>query len=225
MKDSGAIERSALFSELKPASRRLIEAQSASRHYASRQIIFRAGAAAASLYLVLDGRVQVYRGPVEGPRAILGIQEAGDAFGVRGALQGARHGETAESLGGCQVLEIPAALVVRLRDEDPGFAAGAARALAGRVSALSAQLERIQLMPTTERLADYLLCLAPDDGPACEIDLPFSKGIIAGYLGMGPESFSRAMGRLRGRGLTCRGRKVRIADTRALRDFSRGAKT
>lgn len=50
--------------------------------------------------------------------------------------------------------------------------------------------------------------------------LPYDKVLIAGRLGMKPESLSRAFAKLRDQGVTIRQNNAAIADIAALRDFS-----
>jgi len=52
-----------------------------------------------------------------------------------------------------------------------------------------------------------------------EVILPYKKALTANYLGMGPESLSRALKKLQPYGVTCHGRKIRIRDATALRNL------
>ncbi len=183
--------------------------------YTNRQCLFRTGQLADRIFLVLEGQIQIYlrRG---GKHAVLSIMGPGEAFALRAILGTGRHTGTAEAIGGCRVLEIPAPLFSRLIC-DPAIAIRIIHMLTTRLQALSDQVGRIQLMQTTQRLADYLLSLTPKDSDVCEVELPFEKSLIAAYLGMEPESFSRALMNLRSHGLTCEGRKVRLQSPGALK--------
>ena len=68
-------------------------------------------------------------------------------------------------------------------------------------------------------MAEFLLELAPCPAGPCEVTLPYDKVLIAGRLGMKPESLSRAFARLKDHGVVIRQNVAAIADVAALRDF------
>jgi CRP-like cAMP-binding protein len=82
------------------------------------------------------------------------------------------------------------------------------------------QVEQLTVRSSTERLADFLLKLAPA-GKAGEavVRLPLDKAMIAARLGMQPETLSRALARLRPLGIETRGSRVTIRDIESLRRF------
>jgi CRP-like cAMP-binding protein len=211
------LRQTELFGAATPEILAQVLAGSATRTYSSRECLFRTGQPADRVFLVLEGQVQIYLRQ-GGKHAVLTIVGPGEACALHSVLDTGRHTGTAEAIGGCRVLEIPAPLFSRLV-RDPAIASGVIHLLATRLQDLSDQVGRVQLMQTTQRLADYLLSLAPKGSGACEVELPYEKALIATYLGMEPESFSRAMKNLRPHGLSCDGRKVRLDDPKALRDF------
>lgn len=52
------------------------------------------------------------------------------------------------------------------------------------------QIEKLKTMTATARLADFILSLVGPQGGKAEISLPYEKRLVAGHLGMTPESFS-----------------------------------
>ena len=85
---------------------------------------------------------------------------------------------------------------------------------------LVAQVEALKAQTGAQRVAEFLLELAPCAAGACEVVLPYDKVLIAGRLGMKPESLSRAFSKLREQGVTIRQNRAEIADVAALRVFS-----
>jgi len=209
------IRRTELFSEATVEILDEVIAGSSMGTYGNRQCLYRAGQPADRVFFVLEGEVQIY---LRGNRkhAVLSIVGAGEAFALSAVLETGRHMGTAEAVGPCRVLEVPAPVITGLIHRHPAIAEKVIHLFALRLQAMSDHFERIQLMQTTQRLADYLLGLAPDRPGKCEVVLPFEKSLIATYLGMEPESLSRAMKNLRPHGLTCVGRKVCIEDRNAL---------
>ncbi len=74
-------------------------------------------------------------------------------------------------------------------------------------------------MSAIERLSAFLLALAPRDTGPVTVTLPGGRRLIAGRLGVTPQSLSRAFSALRPLGVTGSGREVSIADPTRLRQF------
>jgi CRP/FNR family transcriptional activator FtrB len=53
----------------------------------------------------------------------------------------------------------------------------------------------------------------------CAFSLPCEKSVLAGYLGMTPESLSRSFRVLRDHGVAVDGTKIHVTDGAALRGF------
>jgi CRP-like cAMP-binding protein len=195
----------------------LDDIQSASQvaDYSGRTVICQASEPAECVFAVLSGQIQIYRGS-DGKHAVLLVISDSEVFGLRSVLTTGCYTETAEAVSDCRILEIPASAFLGIVERDPRFAAAIAHTLSQRLQSVSDNFERIQLMPAPQRLADYLIRFAPGNGAAYEIELPFEKKLIANYLGMEPESFSRAMKKLHDHGLICEGRKVRVRDPKTL---------
>jgi CRP/FNR family transcriptional activator FtrB len=76
-----------------------------------------------------------------------------------------------------------------------------------------------RLRSAQQRVAAYLLSLAPARAGEAVVDLPYEKHLLASLLGMTPENLSRALGRLASYGVRVRGAKVRLERIDALRDL------
>jgi len=84
---------------------------------------------------------------------------------------------------------------------------------------LVGQVERLKAQTGAQRVAEFLLDLCPADAGSCTVTLPYDKVLIAGRLGIKPESLSRAFARLREAGVTVRQNHAAIADINGLREF------
>jgi CRP/FNR family transcriptional regulator, dissimilatory nitrate respiration regulator len=186
------------------------------RSFANHEQIYRPGDGADSIFVVTEGCVQIYRHNDEGRRAVLTISATGDAFGIGDVLDNTRRRDTAEVIRHCRVLEIPAKAFMDLLKTTPEMAVSVARYLSACKREITDRLEQIQLKPTTERLAEFLLQLAPGQAQSTDIVLPCEKSVIASYLGMKPESFSRSLKELKSYGVSNRGRRVHIEDRERL---------
>jgi len=82
------------------------------------------------------------------------------------------------------------------------------------------QIEELKARTGPQRLADFLVGLAPVAQGPCTIALPYEKLLIAGRLGMKPESLSRAFQRLRAVGVRINQNTVAVGDVARLTEFA-----
>ena len=86
------------------------------------------------------------------------------------------------------------------------------------------QVEQLAVKSSAERVAGFLCKLTSNaDGPVT-IQLPLDKALIAGRLGMQPETFSRSLAKLRRLGIVTNGGVVQVPDVAALRNFGQGTR-
>ncbi|HSM18949.1 MAG TPA: helix-turn-helix domain-containing protein, partial [Hyphomicrobiales bacterium] len=81
------------------------------------------------------------------------------------------------------------------------------------------QIEQLKAHTGVQRVAEFLASLCPVEEGACTIGLPYDKALIAGRLGMKPESLSRAFARLRGIGVRVDQNTAAISDVARLRNY------
>ena len=78
------------------------------------------------------------------------------------------------------------------------------------------QVEQLTVKSATQRLASFLEKLVDVEEGSDEFQLPLDKMLIAGRLGMQPETLSRALSKLRSIGVATEGHRVIIKDVAAL---------
>ena len=69
-------------------------------------------------------------------------------------------------------------------------------------------------------MAEFLLELCPVDSGACAVTLPYDKFLIAGRLGMKPESLSRSFSKLKTIGVHINRNNAAIENIDRLREYS-----
>ena len=95
------------------------------------------------------------------------------------------------------------------------------RSLSGEFRAVVRQIRDLKVRTTAQRLACYLLTLAPDpNADKADFRLPFEKGLLAARLGCRQENLSRAFASLRRLGVETRGASVTLHDIRRLTDYA-----
>ncbi len=154
------------------------------------------GERAHSLYVVLDGWIKLYRMSSCGDEAVVGVLTRGDSFGESAAIPGEVYATGAESVSAARILQIDAADLSRAIDTDPTLCRAFLGATLNGNKALVHQLGQLKSHTAAQRIADFLLGLCKDEVGSCTVVLPYDKVLIAGWLGMKPESLSRAFRRL-----------------------------
>lgn len=84
---------------------------------------------------------------------------------------------------------------------------------------LVSQIEALKARTGAQRVAEFLCELAECQTGACEVVLPYDKILIAGRLGMKPESLSRAFARLKDEGVVVKQNRAKIDDIDHLRVY------
>lgn len=183
-------------------------------------ILFLQGERANAIYIVLEGWIKLYRIAPNGAEAVVGVFTKGRSFGEAVAFSHDVYPVAAEAVTDCKVIRIEADAYLRQIRENPQFAVSVLSATFLHLQSLVSQVEALKAQTGAQRVAEFLLELSPCVEGECEVMLPYDKVLIAGRLGMKPESLSRAFGKLRDFGVTVRQNHALIADIESLRDFA-----
>jgi CRP-like cAMP-binding protein len=181
--------------------------------------IFLQGERASAIYIVAEGWVKLYRIAPSGAEAVVGVFTKGASFGEAVAFRHDTYPVAAEAVDRLHPdpdrgRRLPAPI-----RENPEIAISMLSATYAHLHALVGQVEALKAQTGSQRVAEFLLDLAPCPEGACEVTLPYDKVLIAGRLGMKPESLSRAFARLKDQGVTIRQNVAEIEDVGRLRDF------
>lgn len=182
--------------------------------------IFMQGERASAIYIVAEGWVKLYRVAPNGAEAVVGVFTKGSSLGEAVAFRHDTYPVAAEAVTDCNVIRIEADAFLRLLRDNPEVAIMMLSATYAHLHSLVMQVEALKAQTGAQRLAEFLLELAPCEVGVCEVVLPYDKSLIAGRLGMKPESLSRAFVKLRDQGVTIRQNNAAIADVTALRAFA-----
>jgi hypothetical protein len=77
---------------------------------------------------------------------------------------------------------------------------------------MAQRVEQLTAQSATQRVAEFLTSLAPCTEGPCTIALPYDKSVIAGRLGLKPESLSRIFAKLRSIGVDVRASHVIVSE-------------
>lgn len=221
-RDHEILTRLPLFMKLGPDMLGALLAETWVQSFARNTILFLQDDPALRFYVVLDGWVRLYRTTEEGGESVIGVFSRGDSFAEVAICPDTAYPVNAALIEDSRLLVIPAKSFARQLSEHGEFALNIVSAMSCHLHLLVRQVEQLMLKSSTERVADFLLKLCPDDVRAATIDLPLEKALIAGRLGMQPETLSRSLTKLRRLGVKSNGREVIIPDVNALKQLSNG---
>jgi CRP-like cAMP-binding protein len=212
--------KSLLLSGASPEVAGAVLAKARVRSFDRGATIFLQGERATAIYIVADGWVKLYRIAPNGAEAVVAVLTKGRSFGEAVALRNDVYPVAAEAVTDCDLIRIDAEVILRLIRENPDFAVSILSATFVHLHSLVGQIEQLKAQTGAQRVAEFLMELAPCRDGACTVVLPYDKVLIAGRLGMKPESLSRAFARLRDYGVTIRQNHAAIADVATLRDYA-----
>lgn len=199
--------------------RRLLDGAT-ERKVANGETIFVQGEPADAVFLIIEGWVKLFRVSTGGAEAVVAILARNQSFGEAVALRDQPYPVSAEAIADTQLLQIDGRWLRRQLMSDPELAVSLLAASYVHLRALVGQVEQLKARSGVQRLAEFLVKLADQDGPACQVALPYNKVLIAGHLGIQPESLSRAFARLRSHGVRMDGNKAVIDDIEKLREIA-----
>jgi CRP-like cAMP-binding protein len=182
--------------------------------------VFHQGDRAHSLHIVAEGWVKLYRIAPNGTEAVVGVMTRGQSFGEPIALRGCDYPVSAEAVTDCALVAVPSDALLSLIRARPEAAISILSSTFLHLQSLVEQIEQLKARSGAQRVAEFLLDLCPDGAEAATVTLPYDKVLIAGRLGMKPESLSRAFARLRDHGVRVTQSSAAIASVAALRDLA-----
>lgn len=183
-------------------------------------MIFLQGEQASRFYIILDGWVKIFKGNVDGQESILQVMTAGETLLETVIFSNSPFPVTAQAVENVKLLSIPASIVREKLQNNKEFAINMLSTVAGRSQALISQFEQLTLKTVTQRVGWFLLKLFLENGERTKnLKLPYDKSLIAGYLGMKPETFSRTLQSLKEQGIDIDRNQVSLPDVFALCDY------
>jgi CRP-like cAMP-binding protein len=199
--------------------RRLVD-QALARSFGRHVVLFVQDEPATRFYIILDGRVRLYRQTPEGQESTIAVYARGDSFAEAAIFQSGVFPVTAMVVDDARLLVIEAEPFLAHLQADPKLCLNMMASMSIHLRRLVQQVEQLTVRSSTERLGDFLLRLAPaGDARGALVRLPWDKALIAARLGMQPETLSRALARLRRLGIETSGSRVTIHDLDALRRY------
>ena len=216
----GAVRAAAMFSALDAAAvREFLRRCPTLRRPAGAQI-FGPGEAAERFFVLLEGRVKVFKLSPKGDEQILHICEAGQTFGEAAVLTGGNYPAFAEAVEDATLLAVSRTDLRKAIAANPELAMGMLAGLSVKLREFNRLIEQLSLKEVPARLASVLLRMA-DEAGGPRFRLRQSKRELAAQIGAVPETLSRALGKLSSAGLIAvRGARISILDADGLAELA-----
>ncbi len=171
------------------------------KEFGKGDIIFCEGDDANGFYIVVKGRVKIFKVSMEGKEHILHIFDPGEPFGEVPVFSNKPFPAHAEAIAKTSLLFFPKEAFVQLITEQPSLALNMLGVLSMRLHQFTVQIENLSLKEVPGRLAAYLLLLSEEQDQAGSVSLNISKGQLASLLGTIPETLSRIFAKMSSAGL------------------------
>jgi CRP-like cAMP-binding protein len=217
--DLKAASQIAVFSGLNPRVVQTLLAQATVINLEPGAPLFRQGEPAAAFFIVIEGWIKLYRITPAGDEAVLHVLTKGESFAEAVAFVGGRYPATASAATNARVVVIPAQHVVNCVREMPDIAIAMIASTSQHLHRLVQRVEQLSAQSGLQRVAEFLAGLCPDMDGSCTISLPYDKTLIAGRLGLKPESLSRVFAKLRSVGVNVRASHVVVSEIAQLRSL------
>jgi len=211
-----ALATSHLFSELNDAQMERVRRHSHITDMLEGESLFFQGDNATSFYLVLSGRIKLFRVSPEGKEKVVEIMEANSTFAEALMFMDQPHYPvTATALTPSRVIGIGGNDFKSMLRESVDTCFLLLGSMSFRLRGLIREIDALSLDTGTVRTVAYLLNHAPLDH-AC-FELKVAKSVIASRLSVKPETFSRILKNLHEREIvSIEGGNVTIHDRDAM---------
>lgn len=189
------------------------------------QHLFEEGADANAFYLLLEGQVKLYRLSPTGQEKVIEIVRPGQTFAeALMFLDIPAYPVSAQALSDIQFFVIRNKGFLQLLSNSVDTCFHVMADISMRLRGLLNEIDALTLQNASLRLVNYLLYLAQEvesDEGSAEITLPAAKNIIASRLSIQPETLSRILSNLSGKGLIrVDGLNIRVLDLDGLRTLN-----
>ncbi len=187
--------------------------------------IFAEGDEAAGLFIVIDGRVKIFKLSAEGKEQILHIFGAGEPFAEVAVFSGTTYPAHAESLSRSRLLFLPKERFVELIRGNPSLAMNMLASVSMRLKQFAAMIEALSLQEVPGRLANHFLLLSEQQARDDFVELGITRGQLASLLGTIPETLSRILAKMIKQGfIEADGSRISLLDRDGLEDLAAGEK-
>lgn len=188
------------------------------------KIIFFEGDPAEGFYVLLSGRVRIYKASPDGKEYTIHIIKPGQLFAEAAIFKGHEYPANCATVENSSVAYFPKDAFMNLLKKYPEISLKIIGSLASFVRDFNRQVEELSLKEVPARLASFILDLAEKKG-SNSVYLDSTKTELANRLGTISETLSRNLKKLSDLGvISVNGREISIIDKNRLNSIADGEK-
>ena len=215
------LEATPLFAALNEAELNSLAARAGVRSYAQGEILFSEGEACAGLYIVVAGRIRIYKTSAAGREQVLAVEGPGASVAELPVFDGGRYPASASALEKTEALFLSRGDLRAICLEHPQVALKILQVVGARLRSLVAIIEELSFTTVRHRLISWLLGQAKAAGRPTERGVALSLNVshqeLAARIGTVRELVSRNLARLQAQNLIqVNGREIVILDRQGL---------
>lgn len=213
------LQRAALFDGVDAAHLAALAEAAHARDVRAGQEIFAEGEDALAFYVIAQGEVHLFRFSPQGDEKVFQILGDGDLLAEAAMfLTPAVYPMTARAERDSMLFAVPREALLSLCESSPPLMLKLLAGLSRRLYQAMNRIDHLTMNNAGQRLVAYLLELRAQRHGNW-IDIPVSLAVLAGQLGMAPETLSRLLQKFRQDGLISgKGRTLVLLDADALRE-------
>jgi CRP/FNR family transcriptional regulator len=223
------LKRCPLFSGMKEEDLKKIITTASSKQIKKKEILFSDGEEAKGFYVILSGKVKLYKVSPEGKEQILHVVSAPDAFAEAALFLEGNYPAFAEALSDSRLLFFPKRDFMKLIEQNPQLSINMIVSLSFFLKRFASLIEELSLKEVSSRIAKYLIDLSlksSKEGRGFkEVELDLSKTQLASKLGTISETLSRTLAKMKAKGIIdVRKNKILILNRETLEELASGLK-
>jgi len=223
------LRRCPLFTGLEEEDLKKIKAIASPKQVGKREILFSDGEEARGFYVILSGKVKIYKISPEGKEQILHVVSAPDAFAEAALFLEGTYPAFAEALSDSQLLFFPKRDFIQLIEKNPKLSINMIVTLSQYLKRFALLIEELSLKEVSSRIAKYLIDLSlkssKEGRTPKEVELDLSKTQLALKLGTISETLSRTLAKMKAKGIIdVRKNRILILNREALEELASGLK-
>jgi CRP-like cAMP-binding protein len=218
-----------LFAGLRQEDLKRIKGIALRKQVGKREVLFSEGEEAKGFYVILSGKVKLYKISPEGKEQILHTVSAPDAFAEAALFLEGSYPAFAEALVDSQLLFFPKRNFVHLIEKHPQLSINMIVSLSHFLRKFASLIEELSLKEVSSRVAKYLMDLslksAREGKNSREVDLDLSKTQLASKLGTISETLSRTLSKMKIKGvIDVNKNRILILNRELLEEMASGVK-
>ncbi|MGH1456830.1 MAG: Crp/Fnr family transcriptional regulator [Alphaproteobacteria bacterium] len=173
-------------------------------------------------FIIKRGWVKLFRETLDGTQSIVDILPKNHMFGETAIFQNNQYSYSVEVIEPSEIISLPLSLLKKEIEQNHKVSLNFLKAMAVYRRQQDMEIEHRTIQNAPQRIGCFLLRLVrQDEKGAVKIQLPYDKTLVAARLGMQPETFSRALVKLKEKtGIRVSGATIEIDSLDQLMQYS-----